>query len=76
MVENLISILVGFVVFNFWLAVVGNPHVVETVIGLIIAIAAGVYFRFRVVPSLTNKINSVLSKIKSVLEKFFTPPKK
>lgn len=76
MIENLLSILVGFVVFNFWLAVVGNPHVVETVIGLIIAIAAGVYFRFRIVPSLTNKINSVLSKIKSVLGKIFTPSQK
>jgi len=34
--KALISLVAGLAVFGFWMSIVGNPHVVETVIGLII----------------------------------------
>lgn len=34
---------VGMAVFILWLSVVGNPHVVETVIGLVLAVVAGIW---------------------------------
>ena len=36
-------------VFAGWMMLVGNPHVVETVIGLVLALAAGfwVFFKLR-----------------------------
>ena len=37
-----IGIIAGLAVFGGWMSIVGNPHVVETVIGLIIG--AGVAF--------------------------------
>lgn len=40
---GLISIIVTLTVFIGWLSLVGNPHVVETVIGVIIAVIAGFY---------------------------------
>lgn len=40
---KLIGIIVGLVVFSIWLNVVGNPHVVETVIGLVLAVIAGLW---------------------------------
>ena len=40
-IRTLARIIVGAAVFVIWLQLVGNPHVVETVIGLVIAIAAG-----------------------------------
>ena len=39
-IRTLARIIVGAAVFVIWLQLVGNPHVVETVIGLVIAIAA------------------------------------
>ena len=48
---SIIRVIVGVVVFLFWLQIVGNPHVVETVLGLFIAIAAAWW------------IGTVLSKI-------------
>lgn len=33
--------------FLAWLSLVGNPHVVETVLGLVLAIIAGGYAYFR-----------------------------
>jgi len=40
-IRTLVRIIVGVAVFVVWLQLVGNPHVVETVIGLVIAVAAG-----------------------------------
>ena len=39
----------GPLVFVIWIKLVGNPHVVETVIGLVLAVAAGfwVFFTLR-----------------------------
>ena len=43
--RNLITITVGLALFLFWLNIVGNPHVVETVLGLVIGIAAAISVR-------------------------------
>ena len=48
---SLIGCVVGLVVFVVWIRLVGNPHVVETVIGLIIAIGAGVWAYLKVKPA-------------------------
>jgi multisubunit Na+/H+ antiporter MnhE subunit len=40
---KLIGIVVGLVIFGVWMSIVGNPHVVETVIGLVLGIIAGVW---------------------------------
>lgn len=34
---------VALAVFGGWLSVIGNPHVVETVIGLVLALIAGLW---------------------------------
>ncbi len=39
-IKTLVRIIVGAAVFVIWLQLVGNPHVVETVIGLVIALSA------------------------------------
>jgi len=41
-----ISIIIGLLIFGFWMSIVGNPHVVETVIGIILSIIGG-YFSYR-----------------------------
>jgi hypothetical protein len=33
----------AFAVFYFWIRMVGNPHVVETVIGLVLALIVGIW---------------------------------
>lgn len=38
-----IAITAGLAVFLFWLSLVGNPHAVETVIGLVMAVGAGIW---------------------------------
>lgn len=43
--KNLLTAVVGLVVFIIWIKLVGNPHVVETVLGLIISIFAAFYTR-------------------------------
>tara|TARA_R110000764_G_scaffold214741_1_gene301278 strand:+ start:141 stop:320 length:180 start_codon:yes stop_codon:yes gene_type:complete len=40
---KVIALIVALLVFSGWLSVVGNPHVVETVIGLILAAVAGTW---------------------------------
>lgn len=35
------GLIAALIVFLLWLSVVGNPHVVETVIGLVLAVIAG-----------------------------------
>lgn len=39
---TLTSIIAALLVFGFWMNIVGNPHVVETVMGVIISITVGV----------------------------------
>lgn len=41
---------VGMAVFILWLSVVGNPHVVETVIGLVLAVVAGIWAYSKATP--------------------------
>ncbi len=46
MKENFALILawiVGLALFGGWMSIVGNPHVVETIIGLIIGIGSGLW---------------------------------
>ena len=42
------SIIVGLVIFAIWMSIVGNPHVVETTIGVILALAGAVYFHTQI----------------------------
>jgi len=46
----------GLSVFAGWIMLVGNPHVVETVIGLVLGVAAGfwVFFKLRKFSSTNN----------------------
>ena len=41
--KKLISIICALIVFGFWMNIVGNPHVVETAIGIVIAVAVGFF---------------------------------
>jgi putative flippase GtrA len=36
-----VGLVVALLVFVAWIGLVGNPHVVETIIGLIIAVVSG-----------------------------------
>ena len=38
----MISVIAALAAFGAWMNIVGNPHVVETVIGLVIALIVGV----------------------------------
>lgn len=40
---KLVAIIVGLAAFGLWMSIVGNPHVVETVIGLAIGIGVGLW---------------------------------
>jgi uncharacterized membrane protein YqjE len=40
---SLLGLVAGLATFVLWLSVVGNPHVVETVIGLVLALIAGIW---------------------------------
>lgn len=42
------SIVVGLIIFAIWMSIVGNPHVVETTIGVILALAGGIYFHMQI----------------------------
>lgn len=44
---KILALAVALGVFAAWLSVVGNPHVVETVIGLVLAIVAGLWAYFQ-----------------------------
>lgn len=43
----LLALIAALGVFAGWLSVVGNPHVVETVIGLVFAVVAGAWVFLR-----------------------------
>ena len=38
---KLVGLVLGLVVFAIWMNIVGNPHVVETAIGVVLALVAG-----------------------------------
>lgn len=40
---KIIAFIVGIGIFIGWMSIVGNPHVVETTMGLVIAIGAGIF---------------------------------
>ena len=40
---KVVGIIVGLAVFGFWMSIVGNPHVVETVLGVVIGLVAGFF---------------------------------
>lgn len=44
---RVLGLVAALVVFSVWLSVVGNPHVVETVIGLVLAVIAGFWVFFK-----------------------------
>lgn len=44
---TVLGVVAALVVFSVWLSVVGNPHVVETVIGMALAVIAGFWVFFK-----------------------------
>jgi uncharacterized membrane protein YccC len=40
---KLIGIIAGLVVFWLWMNIVGNPHVVETLIGVVLGLVVGIW---------------------------------
>lgn len=44
---KILGLVTALAVFSVWLSVVGNPHVVETVIGLVLAAVAGFWVFFQ-----------------------------
>lgn len=44
----LIGIVAGVAVFFLWMSMVGNPHVVETVMGLVLAVVVWIAVWFQV----------------------------
>ncbi|MEN8120830.1 MAG: hypothetical protein ABFS35_10810 [Bacteroidota bacterium] len=51
---KIIGVITGFVVFFIWMNIVGNPHVVETVLGLIISIVLG-FFAYKQIDKFNKK---------------------
>lgn len=46
----IISWIIGISVFVCWMLLVGNPHVTETIIGLIISVVIGIWINHKIVP--------------------------
>lgn len=40
---KLLGLVAGLAAFALWMRIVGNPHVVETVIGLVLATVVGIW---------------------------------
>ena len=40
-IRTLLAMVSGLLFFGIWMSIVGNPHVVETVIGLVMAACIG-----------------------------------
>lgn len=38
---------IGLAIFGGWMSIVGNPHVIETSIGLVIGVSAGLWIYFK-----------------------------
>ena len=51
---KIIGIISGLSIFGYWMNIVGNPHVVETILGMIISIICG-YVIFRESGKLVEK---------------------
>jgi hypothetical protein len=47
LMAKILGLVAALTVFSAWLSVVGNPHVVETVIGLVLAATAGFWVFFK-----------------------------
>ena len=48
-----ISIGIGLLSFGFWMSIIGSPHYIETCIGVILGIVAGV-FSYKEIPKIIN----------------------
>lgn len=55
--KKVFSFIVGLVVFIVWMSIVGNPHVVETVLGLIISAVVGFWIYKKNTLNLKNSFN-------------------
>lgn len=47
-IAKILGWIIGIAIFIGWMILVGNPHVVETSIGLVISIVAGLWVYFKV----------------------------
>ncbi|MFA5234314.1 MAG: hypothetical protein WC390_07945 [Sulfurimonas sp.] len=47
--------IIGLAVFGGWMSIVGNPHVIETSIGLVMAVSAGLWIYFKLNPKNKGK---------------------
>jgi multisubunit Na+/H+ antiporter MnhE subunit len=56
-----ISMIIGISVFIGWMILVGNPHVVETFLGLIISTVVGIWVFFKLSPKTKRNL---IDKIK------------
>jgi multisubunit Na+/H+ antiporter MnhE subunit len=57
----LTQVVLGLAIFLFWLSLVGNPHVVETVLGLVVAIVGG-WWAGRFLPKAKKEPDEKLEK--------------
>jgi hypothetical protein len=57
---KIIAIIIALIVFSAWLSVIGNPHVIETILGLILSAIAGIwaYIELRKMKIFKNKTKS------------------
>ena len=53
--SKIIGVIVAFLVFLGWISLVGNPHVVETIIGLILSGLAGFWTYSKISKMSSNK---------------------
>ena len=51
---KIVALVVALAIFGGWMSIVGNPHVVETVIGLVLAFASG-FWIYRTLSKKSNK---------------------
>lgn len=58
LVAKLLGLIAGLSIFGVWMNVVGNPHVIETVIGLVFSAAAGFWAFFELRKFGTNRNDS------------------
>jgi len=54
---KVLALVAALIVFSGWLSIVGNPHVVETIIGLVLAVTASIwsYIELRKIRIFKNK---------------------
>jgi hypothetical protein len=57
-----IALLAAFFAFTMFMSMVGNPHVVETILGVIIAVVVGFYV-FRTCGGLSKYVRESLKKM-------------